>query len=355
MPTKAQLKAEINTKIRTKTISGSILKTEHADIADSGLDYVDQETNTIYNVLQLKENNENKSIDIVSDATSDVKYPSVKAVKTYIDNNSPLIPNLQQVNTAGNTITSNNFKITFNAGQVVLEQISTGNKIEFTPLNGGQIQMTQGVGGLKTLTLKQEISTLNRSITFPDKDGNIAIETLQTGEVTGSNSAPFPSLIYDYNIVSFNGSKVCLPQSTTVGKIVYVSANVSSNISVIANQTSQPKISFEFTNQQYGTVQLLANRLYKFLHLGNDYWFYEVIDGRLLSLNGQSLTTNSLLLSNYLPGTTSPNLAVLSNYNGEEYPLGFKIYCPNITTGGLVYTKVNINIYYSTPIGTLVT
>lgn len=38
-------------------------------------------------VLDLKEDRSNKSFDVMADATSDVKYPSVKAVKTYIDEN----------------------------------------------------------------------------------------------------------------------------------------------------------------------------------------------------------------------------------------------------------------------------
>lgn len=38
--------------------------------------------------LNLKENIANKSVDLILDGTSDVKYPSAKAVKTYVDANS---------------------------------------------------------------------------------------------------------------------------------------------------------------------------------------------------------------------------------------------------------------------------
>jgi hypothetical protein len=37
--------------------------------------------------LELKEDKSNKTLDIVADANSDTKYPSAKAVKSYIDNN----------------------------------------------------------------------------------------------------------------------------------------------------------------------------------------------------------------------------------------------------------------------------
>jgi hypothetical protein len=42
--------------------------------------------NAVYDALLLKENTSNRSISVTTDATFDTKYPSVKAVKTYVDN-----------------------------------------------------------------------------------------------------------------------------------------------------------------------------------------------------------------------------------------------------------------------------
>lgn len=60
--------------------------------ADVGLGNVDNTSDiskplstAINNALALKEDIINKSLDILTDAISDVKYPSVKAVKTYVD------------------------------------------------------------------------------------------------------------------------------------------------------------------------------------------------------------------------------------------------------------------------------
>jgi hypothetical protein len=78
-----------------KTIEGqSILGSGNIDLqkADVGLANVDNTTDLLKPIstatqtaLNLKENLANKSISIPTDGTSDVKYPSAKAVKDYVD------------------------------------------------------------------------------------------------------------------------------------------------------------------------------------------------------------------------------------------------------------------------------
>lgn len=50
--------------------------------------------------LNLKEDVSNKSIDFIQDATSDTKYPSVKSVKSYIDNYKSTLVNVALVSTS---------------------------------------------------------------------------------------------------------------------------------------------------------------------------------------------------------------------------------------------------------------
>ena len=52
-------------------------------LLDKKMNYFD--TIYIYNKIDNKENAENKSINILNDSTSNIKFPSVKAVKSYVD------------------------------------------------------------------------------------------------------------------------------------------------------------------------------------------------------------------------------------------------------------------------------
>lgn len=81
--TNIELKNLNNTTIRSKTQPSSISKGDVADALDNLVDYVDQESQTLD--ISGKENTSNKSTNVVTDGASDVKYPSVKAIKTYAD------------------------------------------------------------------------------------------------------------------------------------------------------------------------------------------------------------------------------------------------------------------------------
>ena len=79
------LKTQIDTDITNKTTSKSISPLNVGKNIKDVVDYVDQETNT-------KELLVNKSTSVTTDGASDTKYPSVKAVKTYVDNKSIGLP-----------------------------------------------------------------------------------------------------------------------------------------------------------------------------------------------------------------------------------------------------------------------
>jgi hypothetical protein len=107
MPTRVEVIANIDETIRDKTISDKIVNTEDADNRELIVDYIDQEVATKvsaddlgavafsndYNDLEnkpdldAKQDVSNISTDVTTDGASNEKYPSVKAVKDYVDAN----------------------------------------------------------------------------------------------------------------------------------------------------------------------------------------------------------------------------------------------------------------------------
>lgn len=78
--TNTQLKTQIDTDITNKTTTKSISPLNVGKNIKDVVDYTVQETTT-------KELLTNKSTNITTDAASDIKYPTVKAVKTFVDAN----------------------------------------------------------------------------------------------------------------------------------------------------------------------------------------------------------------------------------------------------------------------------
>jgi hypothetical protein len=117
MATISEIKSNNNTLIRVKTTAKSVTKTNVADQLDATIDFTAQEINTVNSALSNKvdkvagksliadteitrlagvsnvdvsgkEDISNKSTNVTTDGASDTKYPSVKAVKTYVDANT---------------------------------------------------------------------------------------------------------------------------------------------------------------------------------------------------------------------------------------------------------------------------
>jgi len=80
MTTNTQIKTQVDLDITSKTTTASITPANVGNNIKTLVDYVDQETATV----SLKENLSNKSSAITTE-TTDTKYPSIKAVKDYVD------------------------------------------------------------------------------------------------------------------------------------------------------------------------------------------------------------------------------------------------------------------------------
>lgn len=79
--TSTELKAQIDSQITNETTANAITPTDVGTNLKAIVDYVDQQD-------ELSEVLTNKSTNVTTDGASDTKYPSVKAVKTYVDANA---------------------------------------------------------------------------------------------------------------------------------------------------------------------------------------------------------------------------------------------------------------------------
>ncbi|WGK94756.1 MULTISPECIES: hypothetical protein [Flavobacterium] len=78
-------KANLASPTFTGTVSGITKSMVSLDQVDNTSDVNKPVSTATQIALDVKENSANKSVDVAIDATSDVKYPTVKAVKSYVD------------------------------------------------------------------------------------------------------------------------------------------------------------------------------------------------------------------------------------------------------------------------------
>lgn len=170
--------------------------------------------------LANKENTSNKSINVASDASSDTKYPSVKAVKDYVDTATQGVA--LQATVAGkedaiNKSTSSalgNSDIYYPSQKAVKSyvdnQISTATIVDADATTKGKIQLTGDLGGsaasplvvkingislagLSTGLLKNTTSTGAPSIAIAGTDYFAAVAPGTSGNVLTSNGTTWVS------------------------------------------------------------------------------------------------------------------------------------------------------------------
>lgn len=89
------------------------------------------------------------------------------------------------------------------------------------------------------------------------------------------------TLQYDINTVNKDGgSEVKLPTTTEVGKeVLFLASNYAGTVSVYVNDAEDVKLSggINGVSGNQGNLQINANEAYRFISLGNDYWYFEKI------------------------------------------------------------------------------
>ncbi|MHA8084247.1 hypothetical protein U8695_01590 [Aquirufa antheringensis] len=173
-------------------------------------------------ILDVKESVANKSTNIIADSASSVKYPSVKAIKEYIDNrNSVMAQQAQQANRAN-----------LAAKATALETPRTINGIAFD----GTTNITIPVG-----------------VTPPDADATTKGLVKLAGDLTGTADAPaiaansvttakiIDGAVTDAKITSVSGSKV-------TGNITGNAANITGMLAVSNGGTGATTATGALTN-----------------------------------------------------------------------------------------------------------
>jgi hypothetical protein len=163
---------------------GQLISNNTADIA----------TNTA--AILLKEDTANKSTDVATDGASDTKYPSVKAVKTYMDgiaiNGSPVIAsntlaittNTTNITTNATDILSNVNDIAANAASLLLKE-DTGNKSTNV--------ITDAASDVKYPSVKAVKSYVDATVsnaTIADADTTTKGKIKLAGDLSGTADAP---------------------------------------------------------------------------------------------------------------------------------------------------------------------
>ena len=130
--------------------------------------------------LANKEVLSNKSTNVTTDGASDTKYPSVKAVKTYVDANIVSGQTLQQITDNGNTITSGGNTTRLTSSSIKVGESSTSGMT----LNSSQLIFEKS-GGTELMLLQFPTALSGiKQITLPNSTGTIAL-TSQLPTVSG--------------------------------------------------------------------------------------------------------------------------------------------------------------------------
>ncbi len=129
--------------------------------------------------LNLKEDISNKSTDVITDANSDTKYPSVKSVKMYVDgklltSSNALDAEINRATAAENGIASNLLMETSNRTS---QDISLQSSIDTVQAD---VDANETASNTADATLQSNIDTVQSDVDANETASNIADATLQT-------------------------------------------------------------------------------------------------------------------------------------------------------------------------------
>ncbi len=231
--TRAQLNTYIDTNITNKTAVNSLTPVDEGNALREVANYVDQQD--ALNQLLV-----NKSTDVTTDGASDTKYPSVKAVKTYVDANVGAIPTFQEItDNGGNVITDAFGTQTFNANTNVFNNIADGKSGIYVL---GSFNISDGTNS-QNVELPTTLTGGIKTITFPNSAGTVALTTDVTLQkaITGGSSitdgtTTMTVLPDSIKTSDFLGGKIELV--STVGSNPYVKFGLPSSAGKTVTLTS---------------------------------------------------------------------------------------------------------------------
>ena len=286
MATGAQIKTSIDTNITNKTQPQSINNTLVGADIKSVVDYVDQE-------VLLKENLTNKSINITIDATSDIKYPSVKAFKDYVD-------------------------------QTKEDLLNKSTDIEAdsnSDIKYPSVKATKYYIDNNTVSLTQNIITAQNNY-----------DNILTG--------------YFNAVVSVSSTdRVVLPEGLLNGSTLLIRpVGLNASFKISGTITNPQQIHALNQTSWFTEYQVEGkNQVYRLTKFDDNQWFIEIIKDNSLVINGITpVSEGTLRLCDVDFSATPLTSTQLQSIFGDNllYPIGYKYYQPNATGGPIVFTKL---------------
>jgi hypothetical protein len=220
---------------------------------------------------------------------------------------------LQQTVNLGNTITNGTSTSTLSANQFKVGDSSTTG----ITINPNQIT-SKGNGGTVIVNFPTSVSGGTKVLTVRDLSGTIAL----TSDVTLQKAIDLGNTIT-------NGSVT----STLTATNFKVASTSTSGLTLNSNQITCKKSSNDFLINFPNTISDLQVAT------------FQDATGTIAYLEDFSLNNNT---------TSALSLSTLnSQYPSTFYYNGFRVFCPNITGGGLVYTKTGDSTWVSQTITTV--
>ncbi|MFA9189233.1 hypothetical protein AAGV32_13920, partial [Flavobacterium sp. FZUR7N2.5] len=312
--TALDLKANLESPTFTGTVSGITRSMVGLDSVDNTSDLDKPVSTATQTALDLKENTANKSTDVATDGTSDIKYPSVKSVKSYVDSEVAAINSLAdgkiylgnasdlatEVTLTGDVTINNAGVSTIGESKVVSSMIKDGT-ISTVDIATDAVTSAKILDANVTYAKIQNVNSgkvLGRATTGTGIVEEIS--TTGTGDVVRSSSPVFTGTITAVNISATTVASNLVGNviGNVVGNVLGNATNVNGVVAVINGGTGVT------TSTGTGSVVLSASPTLVTPVLGV---------ATATSVNGTSIPTSKTLV------VTTDKLSALSATTSAEF------------------------------------
>ncbi len=290
--------------------------------------------------LNLKENTANKSLNVNTDGASDIKYPSVKAVKTYVD---------AQV-TAG---------------------VSSATIADASPSSKGKVQLAGDLGGTAAIPTVPGLA-LKAPIASPTFTGTVSTGTLSSTNISALTYASTPrELTYTGSAINWTPAQglnaaITLTQNSDLnftssppvgsyGTIVLTqdaTGNRTITLPSIPNVSNKVLGSTSTSTVALSTAANSKDILNFYYDGTNCYWnigqgYGAAATAPSSTANLASGVTGTLPIANGGTGATTASAALTSL---GAAPIASPTFTGTVSTGALSSTSITAPTYASTPI-----
>jgi len=174
--------------------------------------------------------------------------------------------------------------------------------------------------------------------------------TLTSGSVGAAVTAPYPILTFGINYMTASGiARLPDPSTLDIGEVVYVKTSYNTFVHAFDDTA---KISLGATNSFSSSVSVQGYTTMRFMYLGLGYWQAEFVNGGRYQINGTAFDPTGSMTTLYIwtTPTVEQTAAQLNTaFDSLLAPAGLGIYCPNISTGALLYTRIAPSTWIKIP------